>query len=74
MVPEYKFQNKCWAVVLFVVSQKGIPSKVCSLSCFVWLKSILFKLLCVSDPHTEPLPQGSIQIVYDSIIPMVHTQ
>ena len=29
--------------------KKKIPSKICILSCFVWLKNVLFNFFCVSD-------------------------
>ena len=34
--------------VLYEALKKRISSKFCILSCFVWLKSVLFNLLCVS--------------------------
>ena len=40
---------------LFVALKKGIPSKICILSCFAQLKSILFNLLCVCDHYMSYL-------------------
>ena len=49
LLEEPSWQQLCYVFVfeLFVASKKGIPSKNCILSCFVWLKSLIFNLLCV---------------------------
>ena len=39
----------CGCFVLFVALKKRIPSKICILSCFVRLKSVLFNPVCVLD-------------------------
>ena len=39
--------NSLFVFVLYVALKKRISSKMCILSCFVWLKYVLFNILCV---------------------------
>ena len=52
--PNWQQLSYLFVFVLFVALKKRIPSKMCLLSCLVWLKSVLFSLLCVFDPFFSP--------------------
>ena len=46
--PNGQQQSYLFVFVWFLALKKRIPSEIGKLSCFVWLKSVLFNLLCVS--------------------------
>ena len=46
---QFLYCLQLWRRRLFAALKKRIPSKICILSRFVWLKSILFNLLCIFD-------------------------
>ena len=44
--PNWQQLSYLFVFVLIVALKKRIPSNICILSCFVWLKSVLLNLLC----------------------------